>query len=139
MPKFLWAHFCERPIIDSKTNMLSLIGLIRIINVPEIPIVIPQSFYVVSLWEKEASYSESKKAETFTYKIIVTQQSPRPSKEGLEHEITIPKDKKRTRSICGIAGIPIKKDDELNIIIYLKSNGVWKKIYTISVDIKKKI
>jgi hypothetical protein len=136
MPKFLWALCCDKVIIDQESNNLSLIGVIEQFNLPEIPLVIPQLFQVVIMWEKDTSYNG--KEEPFSFKIVITPKGRKPLEdEGKIYEYKIPKDKKRFRNLCGLRGIPIEKEGTLFIRIFLKIKTKWDEVYKIPLEIKK--
>lgn len=136
MPKLLWSLCCEKPIIDSKTNSLSLIGILEQINVPRVPIVVAMMLSVVSLWQKDDAYK--KKEETFKHRIKIELPLGTTVISPIEYQTIIPNDKVRIRTLNGIAGIPVNKEGILYFIIELCSDDKWQEKQKIPVEIKIK-
>lgn len=136
MPIFSWALCSKQVIVDSKSNNLSLIEILEQFNVSDLPIVIPQIYYLASMWGKDSSFEN--KEETFRFKIVITSNPEKPPEnEGIEAELKIPQDKKRVRHLVSIQGIPIQEEGTLYFIIYLKSEDTWKEVHRIPIDVKK--
>ncbi len=136
MPKFQWALFCNQAIIDTRSNNVSLIGILEQFNVSDLPTIVPQIYYLVSLWDKDSSFEG--KEETFIIKVVITSNLDTASKEeGVQQEVKIPKDSERARHIWSIKGIPIKEEGILYIVIFLKSGEDWEEIHKIPIQIKK--
>jgi len=127
---------CERAIVDSRSNNMSLMGVVEQFNVPDLPTTIPQIFDLAMLWEKDDSLKG--KDEAFSFKIVITQKKREVSiNKGKTYEINIPKNKYRLRSISSIRGIPVKEEKTLYFRIYVKSKDKWEKIFSIPIEIKK--
>lgn len=137
MAKLLWALLCEQAIINSQTNNVSLIEIIEQLNVPNFPTIVPQKFYIVSLWEKETPNKD--KEETFNFKIIIKSQPDTidPNESGFSVEATIPNNKDRFRNVCAISGLKIDREGILNIAIFLKSDCTWDEKHRIPIQISK--
>jgi hypothetical protein len=136
MADLLWALFCERAIVNSKTNNISLIEIVEQLSVPDLPIVIPQPFFIVTLWEKK----DKDKEETFYFRIISThlEQDEVNIRPSPEIECVIPHDKERLRNLCQLSGIRIEKEKPLYFIIQRKVDDNWDEVQKITVQIKKK-
>ena len=135
MAEFLWSMFCENAIVDRASNSLSLIGVIEQFTVKQLPIIIPQIFYVVSLWQKDSSHEGQE--EVFRHRIKINPEPEIESKKEMEFETKIPEDKERMRTINGIRGIPISKEGNLYLIIEQYLEDEWKEVYKIRVKVKK--
>ena len=136
MPIFSWALCCKQAIIDNRSNNLSLIEILEQFNVSDLPTVVPQIYYLASMWGKDSSFENGE--ETFRFKIVITSNPEEPPEsEGIEAEIKIPQDKKRLRHILSLRGIPIQEEGTLYFIIYLKSGDTWEEVHRIPIDVNK--
>jgi len=128
MPKLIFSILCEKPIIDAKTNQLSLVGTVEQITVPTIPVVAPILLHVVTLWEKTVSGEER-----FKHRISILPAAPGQDPFVEEFESVIPVEKKRLRTCNGFGGIPINAEDIMSFIIELFENESWIEKHRIDV------
>lgn len=136
MPKFQWALLCQQAIVDSKSNNVSIIGIVEQFNVSKLPTIVPQVYQLVSLWDKDSSFKG--KEETFFIKVAIASSLEKAIEEkGIEIEIKILEAKERARHVWAIKGIPINEEGILYIIIFLKVGEDWKEIHKIPIQVKK--
>lgn len=132
MAKLLWSIFCEKPIIDSKSNNVSLIGVIEALNVPTVPVVIPNPFFIVSLWQR-SSLNESK-PEDVEYRIVLITPKKR-EKQLIKYKFSL--EKKRHRTLNGIFGLPIDSAGTHYFSIQQLKGEKWKEEFRIVFEVKK--
>jgi hypothetical protein len=134
MANLLWSLLCEKPLIDSQSNQISLIGIIEQLNVPKVPIIIPQLYFVVCLWEKDNS--KEGREEVFKHRIQISPQSETYKYTPFEYENTIPSDKMRLRTCNGIRGIPVSEPGKIIFSIEIPEENDWKSINIIEIVVK---
>ena len=138
MAKILWALCCENAIVDMGTNNLSLINIVEQFNIPSVPIVVPQKYFVVSQWERESPKSEE---ENFQFKIIIRPESKKADadKEGIFVDAKIIAGKGRLRHLCSLKGIPIAETGTLLVNILVPTgkgtSENWNEVANIPIEI----
>lgn len=132
MAKLIWSMLCEKPLIDSQTNNVSLINIIEEFSVPNVPISIPQPFFIVSLWQRELS--DKNKPENFEYRIMLVSPS-KSERELIKYKVKI--EKERHRTMNGIIGLKIGELGTHYISVEIKKDGDWKKSIRIPFYIRK--
>ena len=133
MPKLIYSILCEKPLIDARSNQLSLIGIVEQITVPVIPVVAPLLLNVVTLWVKTASGEER-----FKYRISIQPAPPGEEPFIQEFENVIPAEKSRLRTCNGFGGIPINSEENISFTIELFEDDAWVEKNKIDVCIVKK-
>lgn len=133
MPKLNYSILCEKPIIDARSNQLSLIGTVEQITVPVIPVVAPLLLHVVTLWEKIVSGEER-----FKHRISIQPAASGEEPFIQEFENIIPAENVRLRTCNGFGGIPINSEDRISFTIELFEDDNWVEKHKIDVWIVKK-
>lgn len=135
MAQHLWSLLCEKPLLDSQTNQISLIGIVEQFNVLKVPTLITKVTFVVSLWEKDSNFENEE--ERFKHRIQISPQSQEYTYKPCEYDNLIPKEKKRIGTCNGIEEIPVSEEGHLFFHIELFEENEWKEIYKFAVDIRK--
>lgn len=131
MAELLWSLVCEKPIVDSQSNQVSIIGIIEQLNVPKTPSIFPQMLYVVSLWGRTSQGDES-----FKYRIKIVQGTMNYIYGDTEFEAVIPEGKERLRNLIALPALKIEEIAPLSIIFEQLVGTEWKEEKPIKVIVK---
>ena len=128
MTKHIWSVLCQKSVVDSRTNNISLIDVfeqlkvnlspIKNANIPTIEnINVPVQYELVNFWSKTTTYEE-----ILDIRIVFTDPEGKEIKR-LNKKLVIPKDNKRMRDINIIQGISLKESGIYNFVISIKQKG----------------
>jgi hypothetical protein len=137
MIRHIWTVYCERVIIDKRTNNLSLLTLeqIRFAPVqstqPEEKIVLPVRGTLVSLWYKDIS----DKNVSLTYRIRVT--DTEGSEIGNKENTITFNEYHRMRTFSDIPYILLKADRAgyVNFLVDMKKKSKWVNVANVPLQI----
>lgn len=133
MAKLRWVMFCEKALIDSRTNNVSLIDVVEEITVPKVPVVIPNPFFIVSLWVRDAV--RKNELEKVDYRIMLVTPKKK-EKQLIKYKFQM--EKKRHRTLNGIFGLPIEHEGIHYFSVQQLKNEKWKEEIRVLFDIKIK-
>jgi len=141
--KFLWAILCEKSIVNSESNNISLLEVIETIGITISPqeedkyrnenkVMIPANFELVCLWSKEKKIG----SERADMKVELIS-SKNKSLLNFEKNFEIPTDKRRARTKLTIQGITFNESGMYQIIISLKNSGTpeYKKVGEVPLEV----
>ena len=147
MIKHIWSVLCQRSVVDSQSNNISIFDVFEALQVDINPTPhardqknpeynIPLQYQVVSLISKEKEDTKDTKCS-----IRVTLVNSEGEKKILvNQELTFLAHKKRMRSINQIQGLPVNKSGVYHFIVELKEDhGQYKEVADLPLEVKLNI
>jgi len=147
MIKHVWSVLCQRSVVDSQTNNISIFDVFEALQVDINPTPqvkgknnpeynIPLQYQVVTFISKEKEDMKDIK-----YSIRVTLENSDGEKKILINQnLTFLAHKKRMRSINQIQGLPVSKSGVYHFIVELKENGgKFQKVADLPLEVKLNI
>lgn len=134
MPNLLWAICCRRPLVDSRTNSLSLIDVVEDVHVVGGSGVIAEQTAVVTLWEKGSDCKNEE--ETFELRLRFFDRNGTDLVPPFAKTYSIPKGNERLRNIYVVAGLPVKEAGDYHWVIELRRNDEWAEMARVKIRVK---
>ena len=134
MPDLLWAICCRRPLVDNRTNSLSLIDVVEDLYVVGGSGLIADQAVVVTLWEKSSDYNNEE--ETFELHLRFCDPNGADLVPPFEKTNSIPKANERLRYIYMFANLPVKEAGDHHWVIELRQNGEWEEKGRVKIRVK---
>lgn len=147
MIKHIWSVLCQRSVVDSQSNNISIFDVFEALQVDINPTPqakgqnnpeynIPLQYQVVTLISKEKEDARDTK-----YSIRVTLVNSEGKKKILvSQDLTFLAHKKRMRSINQIQGLPVSQSGIYHFIVELRENdGNFQKVADLPLEVKLNI
>lgn len=131
MVRHLWSVCCERPIVDARTNNISLMHVIEQVKVPSSVEVVPVSVTVVSLWLFEDTDQVAGAATRTIWR------APGGGELLTTDPLDLPTDKKRCRVMNEFRGLRIQGQGDHEFVIEYRpsEDAEWEERARVPIDI----
>ena len=142
MINHIWSVICKKSIVDSQTNIISLLEIIEVLDVnvvlppnldPKSNINIPIEFEFVTMWQRDFVNKE----ENFDTQIVVT--DPKGTQlNAINGKMNMPINMMRLRSITRISGLGLTDSGNYTLFLKMKQQNDknYKAVTAIPLEVK---
>ena len=138
MAKLILATISENVIVDSQSNMISIINVVERINTSNVPSLYPWIF-LTSVWQREEENID--KPEPISFRIRIKYKSGKIAGKAPAFNGEMPAKIKKFRTMIKIQGIPIEEEGFMEFLIEKetkkKNKSLWKTVSTIPIEVRK--
>ena len=138
MAQLNFVVLAENVIVDSQSNMLSIINIIERINTSNIPSLYP-GLYLISVWEREKT--SVKKSETVSFRTRIKYKSGKITEKAPIFDGEIKPGKSKLRVMVRIQSVPIEEEGTMIFLIEEKikekTRIKWRKVGFASLEVRK--
>jgi hypothetical protein len=131
MAKLLYAIIAESTIVDSQSNLLSIIKIYENITVPRLPATIPAVF-IITGWIKEGDIT---RPEHLNFRVRIVNPSGSEVERNFSMEGDIPANKRWLRTIIRAEAIPLVEAGLTKILIEKRNGTRWAEIGEIPFEV----
>jgi hypothetical protein len=124
MVNFEFGVICNSAIIDSRTEQVSIIGMIDSVQVESFPTIMPNTT-IALFWKRSDSISNDDISFEFRMRRDPDLTGVIPGIGSVGYEQSIPSGKTKTRTILNIAGIFVNNEGINKFIFEIKDREEW--------------